>query len=125
MATSVNFVSDRIAVLTVGISVILIGMAGMFVVLGYVAPSSGLALFLGGVGSWLLIASIDVARSGRRPFQAPPMYYAIWGILFLGSAFISLNIGTPGIAVASIFAVIMLIGMILVARVLFSRRQAA
>lgn len=119
-----NFVYDKMATLTLGISVISFGMAGMFVVLGYVAPSLGLALFLGGVGSWLLIASIDVARSGRRPYQAPAMYHAIWGILFLGSAFVSLTIGTPSIAVASIFAVIMLIGMILVARVLF-RRQAS
>lgn len=120
-----NFMTEKIAALTVGISVILIGMAGMLVFLGFVAPSSGLALFLGGVGSWLLIASIDVARSVRRPFQAPAMYYAIWGVLFLGSAFVSLTIGTPGIAVASIFAVIMLIGMIVVARVLFSRRQVS
>jgi len=119
----VNFGSDKIAVLTAGVAVILIGMVGMLVVLGYITPSTGLALFLGGVGSWLLIASIAVARSERRVFQAPPMYYAIWGVLFLGFAFISLTIGTPSLAVASIFAVIMLIGMIVVARVLFSKRQ--
>jgi len=120
-----NFGRSEMAVLTAGISAILIGMAGMLAVLGYIAPSWGLALFLGGVGSWLLIASIAVARSERKAFQAPAMYYAIWGVLFLGSAFVSLTIGTPGLAVASVFAVIMLIGMIVVARVLQQKARVA
>jgi len=119
-----NFGSDNIAVLTAGVAAILMGMAGISVVLGYMAPSAGLALFLGGVGSWLLIASIAIARSGRRSYQAPPMYYALWGVIFLSSAFVSLTLGTPSLAVASVFAVIMLIGMIVVARALFGRRQA-
>lgn len=99
----------------------LFGIAGILVVLGDIAPTWGLTLVLGGIGLWLLIASMMVARSERRAFPTPAMYYAIWGIVFLSVAFVVLNLGSPILAVASVFAILMLIGMIVIARELFRK----
>jgi hypothetical protein len=88
--------------------------------MGYIIPTWGLCLVLGGIGSWLLVASM-IAKRSRGAFQASAMYYAIWGIVFLSAAFIVLNIGAPILAVASVFTVLMVIGMIVIAREFFKK----
>lgn len=118
-----NFSPRMIPALTAGVFLALVGLAGMLAILGYVPLIGGMAMVLAGVGSWLLALSIAVMRAGRRSFEAPPLYYAIWGTAFLGAAFIALNIGVPATAAAVIFAVVMLIGMIVIANVLFGKER--
>jgi len=116
-----DFGSGKIVTLTAGMSLFFFGIAGILVIMGYIIPTWGLCLVLGGIGSWLLVASMIAKRSERGAFQASAMYYAIWGIVFLSAAFIVLNIGAPILAVASVFTVLMVIGMIVIARELFKK----